>query len=227
MTMDYCYVFFCSDNPEAKAILWAAVIAAIPALIAVAFALRVGILQARILTSQTRLQEEIARRAEKIERDKLKADLWEKRFAVYDATAKFIGETLITGWPPGMTAIGAPETQQRHKTIHNDFLTAMETSKILFSDGVHDDLQRIWTAACQLHVHCQGARRADNPSYQEDVEGQSLYLRRIANVRGRLYDIFGRDLSLGDRNGSPGILTADLGQAKAGGVGQTPPSAAR
>lgn len=211
--MDYCHVFFCSNNPEAKAILWAAVIAAIPALLAVGFALRVGRLQADILKAQTRLQEEIANRSAKIEREKLKADLWEKRFAVYDATAKYVGETLISGWPPGMNTIGTPDTQQRNRAIQNNFLTAIETSKILFSDGVHDDLQRIWSAACQLHIHAQGARDPENPTCNADVEGQSLYIRRIAKVRGHLADIFGRDLSLGDRTGSPGRLTDELEQA--------------
>lgn len=152
--MHYCHVFFCSDNPEAKAILWAAVIAAVPALLAVIGAFLIGQRQLQLLDYQAALQGEIGIRAAEIEKGKLKADLFDRRMAVYTAAQAFVGVIMAEGEGPQFKTKGSVEEIERQATIAREFSDAIGVSKYLFSQEVHDSLLNdLWRGSANLHFH--------------------------------------------------------------------------
>lgn len=210
----WCGSIHCATTNEGAAIVWAAIIGLIGGLAAVVGAIIIGRRQLQLLDYQASLQAEIGFRADKREAEKIRVDLWEKRFAVYQAVAEFIGDIIREGHPPGYgDDRGTDERKKQAMGLYQDFHLAIETSKILFSDGVHADLERIRQAAIQMHYHWGITKDATSPDYQMHVARRTHYMARFAELRDNLTAIFGDDLKLGNMDGHPGRLTDDLHQA--------------
>lgn len=207
--MDVCDIVFCSTNDEARAIIWAAIIGLAGGVLALTGAVMVGLRQTAIMHRQTDLQRAIADRAAEIEESKIRVELFSKRFVIFEATQKFVEHVHKTGWLPGKTPHLSQDWNNRDAAITLAFFEAIETSKILFRDGVHDDLQTIADAAESLDLH-MGKAEEDGPSSEGHRAAAHDIKVRFAWLRYNLTELFDPDLQLGLRNGVPGKLNPDL-----------------
>jgi hypothetical protein len=146
---------------------WEALATAITGALAVAGAVWIGRKQVQISDKQTEIQAALA----KIEEEKLRAELFDKRFAVYDATARFIGETLARGRFP-------------QDDTRREFELALDRSKFLFPPSVKRELVELHNKAIALDAAVDG--RA----------GLQIYFSERLET---LADLFGDELRLGDQ----------------------------
>lgn len=103
--------------------------------LAVGAAFYVGRKQLAILKKQTELQE----LQTDIQHQAVQADLFDRRYAVYDRVQSFLQHIVQTSCPPD-------------GDIQRNFLIAKGEANLLFSQRVIDGLQEIWAKSCDLHA---------------------------------------------------------------------------
>lgn len=126
----------------------------------------------------------IACRQWKTSRDRLKLDLFEKRFAVYQATRTFIKSIISSG---------KAEDQPMYT-----FLASTGEAKWLFDAKVADYLKkRIWEPAVDLQTlesELQGMPVGEDRT--KKVQERSILLKQIMDELRQIDDVFGPHLKL-------------------------------
>lgn len=152
--------------------------------------------QARIQRDQTRIQKQ----ALDLEHLKVRAELFDRRMVVYEATREWLDFIAIHGRTPlslDMDQIESAEQRTHEVGISSRFLAARDQSRFLFSETV-------WQALCDLwrkgSIHTRLQRRLSHLTSREDphvvLEQMDETLDRIADVDTRLVDIFGDEIRL-------------------------------
>jgi hypothetical protein len=119
---------------------------------------------------------------------RLRAEVFERRLEVYEATSNLLGELLVNGAMPGQA------TQDK-------FLLAMKHSRLIFAPEVHTRLQDIWSKVLRYGVAVgrlnDGARRQDSviARYQET---EAAVFEEFGHLVGDLESVFGNELQLSD-----------------------------
>lgn len=148
-----CDVIWCSTTPEGAAMVWAAVIAAIPAIGAIVGAFIIGRRQLKLLDYQAALQGEIGLRAASIEKLKVKVDLFDRRMEVYEAVEAFVHAIVRDGRSPNHRRKGEKRSD-RDIEITRDFIESMTRARFLFEDGVRDVIwNEVWLKSNDLSNH--------------------------------------------------------------------------
>ena len=135
--MDVCDIVFCSSNDEARAIIWAAIIGLAGGLLALVGAIVVGLRQSKILEQQTHIQRTQANLAESaldLEHLKVRSDLFDRRFSVYQAVRNWLIWTEENERPPG-----AKDTLEGH--FYEEFQRARDLSRFVFPPHVHREIE--------------------------------------------------------------------------------------
>jgi len=140
--------------------------------------------QIAISRAQTLIQSHLA----DIESLKLRAALFEKRWEVYEATARFLAAMTVKARFPEDGA------------ITHDFQLAMDKSQFLFREAVHGRLVKLWGQACDFglavdEVSAVGAEaRPDRPRF---IRQKSDLMIEFAGLMANLGQVFGDELRLG------------------------------
>lgn len=139
-----CDVLWCWTDEAGMATLWAAVITAIPASLAIWFAYRVGKRQLAIAEKQN----EVARAAHDLENERVRAENYEGRSAIFGAARKYVNTILMTNRVPGMH----PASQELDAQIHREFQEALGAAEFLFDQKVANLMDAIYQTAVSYHL---------------------------------------------------------------------------
>lgn len=198
--MDVCDIVFCSNSDEARAVIWAAIIGLFGGFLALAGAVIVGLRQTAILAHQTDLQAKIASASLEVEQLKLRTDLFDRRFAVYEATRNWLLFTESNERPPGLK-------HWKEGQLYRDFQAARDVARFVFPRNVFDTLEAIRLLGNDL---ASVIHRMD----KDDEVGPALeeHLRLMTDVRchiDQMRDLFGAEMNLSSLRETP---TGDIGQ---------------
>jgi hypothetical protein len=161
---------------------WEAFATLLTGVSAVGGAVWVGLKQTAISHRQT----EILARQARIEELGLRSELFERRFAVYEATRRFLSEIVAND---GRCSI---ETEQA-------FEIALNESNFLFCDDVQARLKTMWKTANAFFRSKIAMKNAYDRtgSYPQDVaEREHAQLTEISEAALDLPKLFGDELSL-------------------------------
>jgi hypothetical protein len=103
---------------------------------------------------------------------KLRYDLFEKRYAIYEAAVKFIASMMREGKP-------SQEAQ-------NAFLVGTQGSKLLFGREVEEYLHSLWVDAVEMEMH--QAIFSDLPVGKD----RTMHVEAAAEIKKKLPDHFRR-----------------------------------
>lgn len=155
--------------------------------LAVGAATFVAIRQLEISKRQTAIQEELA----EIEAAKLRAELFDRRFAVYEATARFAAAIVAHAKFPA-------------DDIARDFQLAMDRARLLFRPSVSDFLQVAWGRACDLMSAADTLEGVRSPAERRPyVEAKADCLKYFVDLLTNLSELFGDELRLGALRSAP------------------------
>lgn len=173
---------------------WEAFATLITGLAAVAGATFVGLRQINISESQVKIADKqslILKKQVDLDELKFRADLFEKRFAVYEATRNILIQALE----------GSKRPANDDKRQMN-FLIAKDQATFLFRPSVGDDLQIIWIKICAsqaVRAEMDGNFARDGTYgdglIEKDLEHSLWHSERLKT----LSDIFGDELKLTQR----------------------------
>lgn len=200
-----CDVLWCSTTQEGAAIMWAALIGVLVGVATVGAAFVVGLRQTLIMRDQTKIQKRqvvIAEHALDLELRKVNVDLFDKRFAVYEATRKFLSFMLTHGNAPGWNLNVEGVTAEAQMELHTDFLAAMDKARFLFVPSVREGLEEILSWADYMHFQqwTENEPREGESADQLKVRNINAYVsfRKMMSDRlANLADGFGDELRLG------------------------------
>ena len=131
--------------------------------------------QSRILAKQVHLEEL-----------RLRTELFERRFAVYQATREFLADIMRSAAEP-------------ERGLQQKFLTAIDQSKFLFRTSVHDDLTDIWRRSCNFFATksiMSHLFESTGDYGAENVENEHAYLLWLVQRLENLSDLFGEEAKL-------------------------------
>ncbi len=104
---------------------------------------------------------------------KLKHELFERRYSVYDAIQKFIGETLSKG--------NSTEEMQR------EFLNKTNSAKFLFGSKYADFIEEVWGQVIDLETSCSIINQpSSEKERQEHVQKRAALKKSLARKLGEL-----------------------------------------
>lgn len=163
---------------------WEAFATLLTGVLAVGAAVYIGRRQVAISDRQGRILEK------QVGLDALKhrSDLFERRFEIYEASARFLGAIVTHAAEPD-------------REIEMRFLSAMNASKFLFAPNVAADLKEIWKESCAFFA-TKSVMRANydkTGSYGEGMPAKEL--QQITSLNARLEslsELFGEELRLSD-----------------------------
>jgi len=177
------------DWPSFAALV-GAVATLIVGVVGVMFAYRVGVKQASIAHRQA----DILDRQTALAETTLKADLFERRLATYEAAANFLNY------------IGDLGESEEGKARISLFATKMRESQFLFRPEVYQVMVEIWEAGNKMRV----ARAISISNHQEGLPRDPAYWKAIDEVTvwstkrvETLHEVFRPDLELGARGLMP------------------------
>jgi hypothetical protein len=162
---------------------WEAFATLVAGILAVIAAGVIGWRQSQI----SKRQAEILDGQLQLERQRHKAELFEKRFAVYEATRKILQNL--------MKHANEPEDEFKRA-----YLVAIDQSKFLFRHDVYESLDRLWRDICMFSAN--KAQMTHNfetiGTYgQAEIDRNQAYLLAFMNQLDNLSDLFGDELRLG------------------------------
>ncbi len=180
---------------------WEAFATLITGALAVFAAFRVGLKQVEIQYRQASIQSRLAA----IEERKLRSDLFDRRIAVYEASARWFSYFVTTGQVAGkptraqkaMNVVSSRPKPIPGMDVSNAFLEAMLLSKFLFQPHVERALKAAWDAS----ERWSDIARSDLGSYNDEKDRQALMAearREITLIYDSLVDIFAAELQLSD-----------------------------
>lgn len=201
-----CETIICEFKQDGAAMIIAAMIGLIGGVLALSGAVWVGLRQAAILREQTELQKgqaKLASRGLELEELKLRTDLFDRRFEVYDAVRAFVSHILTTGTPPAFESVyDHPEEEGIERKVQADFLQAIDRSQFLFRPGVKQRLiDDVWLPASDLHlqnVTLRAAKRTEGEVKAAAADRNRL-MQHYGKISSTLSDYFGDELRLGAR----------------------------
>ncbi len=141
-------------------------------------------------TAISRRQTEILARQVDLDNSRLRSELFDKRFEVYQDIEGVISEVARQGGPPDW------EHQRR-------YLAAMHRSKFLFRAEVVDALGVIWKTCCAGFANYseKTASYAQTGVYGQDhIEKDYQFKIWISEILGSLPEVFGDELKLGQKS---------------------------
>lgn len=199
--MDICDIVFCSNSDEARAVIWAAILGLFGGFLALGGAVVVGLRQTAILAHQTDLQAKIASASLEVEQLKLRTDLFDRRFAVYEATRNWLLFTEGNERPPGLK-------RGEEGKLYRDFQAARDVARFVFPRNVFDTLEAIRLVGNDLAFVIDRMDKEDEvgPAVEE-------HLRLIEEVRrhiNQMRDLFGAEMNLSSLRETQ---TGDIGQS--------------
>jgi hypothetical protein len=186
-----CDVIWCHTTAEGAAMVWAAFIGFAGGLAALVGALIVGSRQIGIQERQTKVVEATLG----LEELTVKAQLFEKRLAVYDAARAFVREIVVSNHVPGWGS----SNETRQVKLDADFREAMDRSRFLFRPSVSKNLAHIWRLANEFHFHVPSPGPADESEDEKNSREVQEIVRKHAHflaVLDTMSDIFGDELVL-------------------------------
>ncbi len=102
-------------------------------------------------------------------RKKLKIELFEKRFAVFDSINKFIGAVV--------------RTQTVDQQQINDFLAGTRGAEFLFSESIKKYVTEIWEKSVDLDVWAKDENRSTNASNR--AEHMKWFVKQLREIDNR------------------------------------------
>jgi hypothetical protein len=188
----------CGGTIEWTAFTWEAFATLVTGILAVIAAVVIGVRQSGIASAQTDIagrqadiagrQAEILQKQVALDELKLRADLFEKRFAVYDATRHILSQAIQDSKRPA-----------RGDERETAFLIAKDQATFLFRPSVSDDLHSIWMSICAS----QAVRAEMDANFARDRDyGEGLPEKQLnhslwqAERLRTLSDVFGDELKL-------------------------------
>jgi len=160
-----CNIAWCGFTWEAFATLMTGVLA-------VGAAVYVGRRQTKIMDEQTA----IAKRQVDLEHLKLRADLFDRRMAVFETTDRWLGEF----WAHGKPATG---------DIERDFICATDTAKLLFRPAVAEQMRKWYLMGVDHHAY-------DVMHEVEKTADKFTEFTESARTE-KVIDLFGEEMKLG------------------------------
>ncbi len=164
---------------------WEAFATLVTGLAAVGAALVVGLRQLGIADRQ----REILERQVGFDEMKLRADLFDRRFRVYEATLRLVVQVV-------------QRADKADSEIERDFAVALDQSRLLFKPAVHAALKRIWDDYCNFCAvkSIMKANYEQKGDYgKEQIEAGNKYFLKVGTLVQNLTELFGDELSLGER----------------------------
>jgi hypothetical protein len=149
---------------------------------AVLAALVVGLKQSSIADRQSQILE----RQTHLEELKLRSDLFNRRFSVYQSTRKFCASIMAHAAEP-------------EEVVKQEFLTALDQSKFIFRQDVYVDLQDLWKRSCRFFATksvMQHQFETTGDYGQENIEREHEYLTWLMARLDNLSDLFGDEAKL-------------------------------
>lgn len=193
--MEFCDVFVCSDNQEAKAILIAAAVGLIGAVAAVVAAFIVGHRQIEII----RRQVEIADQALRLEALKVRVEVFDKRMSVYERTRDFLEFWVVHDRIAGYPKVKGEGTPVEEMTVRRDFIAAMQESQFLFQPSVHKRLRELFALSKKLHSNQRAMHTPlGTPGREEAFEKDERLSEDLQEIHSDLPSLFGDELNLSD-----------------------------
>jgi hypothetical protein len=154
-------------------------------LAAVVAAVIVGLRQAGIARTQaeiSRRQTEILGRQVLLDELKNRSDVFDRRFAIYQATVKLLSEVMVHA------AKASGDTER-------DFLRALDQSKFLFRPAVYESLRTLWADYCMFGAFKSIMEAGpQHPEYHQSVDGEHASLLAFNERLGSLSELFGDEL---------------------------------
>ncbi len=149
----------------------------------------IGLRQSSIADRQAAIADRQSRILEKqvhLEELKLRSELFERRFAVYEATRSFCSAIIRH----------ADEPEQK---VQREFLIALEQSKFLFRPSAHDDLKDLWKRSCSFFATKSVMKHKYETTRdygQDNIEREHAYLNWLTERFDSLSDLFGDEAKL-------------------------------
>lgn len=193
--MDFCDVFVCSDNQEAKAILIAAVVGLIGATAAVIAAFIVGHRQIEIIRRQVGIADQSLR----LEALKVRVEVFDKRVSVYERSRDFLEFWVFHDRIAGYPKVRGEETPVEEMKVRRDFILAMHESQFLFRPSVHKRLRELFAVAKKLHSNQRAMTTPlGTPGREEAFENDERLSKELSEFQENLTELFGDELNLSD-----------------------------
>lgn len=204
-----CDFVWCHTTPEGAATIWAALIALLGGVLALAGAWILGGRQLKILSRQTDIQTtqtDIATRMASLEELKLKSELFDDRYEVYRATREWVRFINSESRRPRDDAAAIPGEAD----IINDFLREWDRSRFLFRPRVHVRLKELLTSSHLLsYVQTRQLSLLPDPDGRNFVDEEFALLGEFHRVSENMTDIFGDELFISQYEGERVINLAD------------------
>jgi hypothetical protein len=152
--------------------------------LAVGAAVLVGLRQAKISDQQRIIL------AQQVELDafRLRHELFERRFAIYEDTQRYISSIFKDGDAPS-------------DRIQNAYLGTVDKAKFLFKPSVCGDLDEIWKKSqrlFQLKRQFAHAVHGDEEAHQKAAAEEAELLNWLFSRLAKLSEIFGDEIKLGE-----------------------------
>lgn len=157
-----------------------------------AFAAIVAVIAAGIVGWR---QAGISKRQAELQALDLKAALWDRRMAIYDATKSYLSYIVAEKRVPEQSGRGLNPRWEEEAAIANDFKHAVDRSRFLLSPEVFARLDRIKVTALRLSK----IRSSGEVLYNKELETEAAELRgSLEASHENIASIFGEDLILRD-----------------------------
>lgn len=199
---------FLGPHPEAVATFLAGVAAFVVGIAAVIAAYRVGQRQTAIQTKQA----DILSRQLALQELTLKADLFERRYAVYAAVRDWLS---FWEWERRLPAVVREPDQlpdQNEWDLRARFNRSIEESVFLFEPSVHGRLVRIRNDG---HAWSRNKRMMDSPlgttGRDDAFAADDGFIAEMEQHYRDLPDIFGRDMRLSDMISPDMVMKTEAG----------------
>lgn len=141
--------------------------------------------QADIQDRQTLISLELAR----IEKQKVRADLYDRRLAVFAAVDDWLRYTVQSGEPPALSGEAGLDVRRR-------FESAMITSRFLFRPIVRETVEHYWKLGNDLHYanKCLDMDLEDHAPHAMD---RTKIVGTLAKALRTFQDLVGPEMDLG------------------------------
>lgn len=198
-----CGAFICGFGEEASAAIYAAFIGLLGGILALIGAIIVGFRQVAIQREQTHIQRrqvDLTTQAIGLEATKIRADLFDRRYEIYDATRRFIAfiisHNAVPGWNLDIEGVDPKDSQE----IELGFRQAIDRSRLLFKPDVTQRLHGIWETANDLHQNQVSPSPEGEPEEDRRRRELSEVMRRrmgLFETLTNLHELFGEELQIG------------------------------
>ena len=178
---------------DLSAFTWEAFATLVTGIVAVGGATLIGLRQVGISDRQSAIME----RQVGLDELKLRSDLFDRRFAVYEATRQFLAEIVAHADEP-------------EKETQNRFLWAVDQSRFLFSSDVSARLTDLWRRSCGFFAVKKMMKHQYDQTGdygQANIDREYEYLTATSDVLAKLSDVFAEEMRLTPRTESASPAT--------------------